>query len=99
MGGAELAGEGFALGVGVHRDYFVRADHPRALGDIQPDSAESENHHIVAGAHFCGVYNRAHAGGDAAADVAGQVKGRVFRILATAISGRTVKLEKVEVPM
>jgi hypothetical protein len=49
--------------------------------------------------HLGGVDHRADAGGDAAADVADLVEGRVVATLASAISGSTVWFAKVEQPM
>src|SRR5690606_38111297 len=67
---AELAGHGFALGVQVHADDLVGAHHLGALDHVQADAAQAEHHHIDAGLDLGGEHHRAHAGGDAAADVA-----------------------------
>jgi hypothetical protein len=75
------------------------ARQPRALNDVEADAAQAEHDDIVAHLHLGGVDHRADAGGDAAADVAALSNGASSRIFATAISGSTVKFEKVEQPM
>jgi FKBP-type peptidyl-prolyl cis-trans isomerase 2 len=54
---------------------------------------------LAPGFDLRGVDHRADAGGHAAADVADLVEGRVLADLRHAISGSTVKFEKVEQPM
>jgi len=55
----------------------VRTDQPEALDHVEADAAEPEHHAIRARLDPGGVDDRTHAGGDAAADVAGLVEGRV----------------------
>src|SRR6266852_5202988 len=43
--------------------------HPRALHDVQADTAEAEDDDAIAGLHLCGVKDRADSGRDAASDV------------------------------
>ncbi len=61
----------------INTNDHVRADHARALHHVQADAAQAEHHHVGARLHFRGVDHRADAGGDAAADVADLVEGRV----------------------
>ena len=85
--------------IDVDPDDAVGAGHARALDDVEPDPAEPEHHDIVAGLDLGGIDHRADPGGHPAADVTGLVERRVGSIFATAISGSTVKFEKVEQPM
>ena len=79
---------------------LVGADQLRALDDVEADAAEAEDDDVGAGLDSGGPDHRADAGGDPAADVADLVERRVgSRTLATAISGITVKFEKVEQPI
>ena len=66
-----------ARGIDVHAHDHVGARHARALNDVQSDAAQPEHHHIGARLDLGGVDHRADAGGDAAADVADLVEGRV----------------------
>ena len=78
MGHAEL-GAPFGLGVvQVHADDLVGADHAGALDHVQTDAAQAEDDDVRPGGHLGGVGHRAHAGGHAAAAVAGLVEGRVL---------------------
>jgi hypothetical protein len=56
---------------------MLGAGHARALEDVEADAAEAEHHHAAARLHLGRVDHRADAGGDAAADVADLVEGRV----------------------
>ena len=72
----------------------------QALDDVEADAAEPEHDGGGADLDLGGVDDRADAGGHAAADVADLVERRVLAMtLASAISGSTVKFEKVEQPM
>ncbi len=99
VGHAEAAAPLLAVGVDVDADDHARPRQPRALEHVEPDAAQPEHDHVVAGLDLGGVDHRADARGDAAADVAAVSNGASSRIFATAISGSTVKLEKVEQPM
>ena len=69
------------LGLGrveVDADDLVGADHARALDHVEADAAEAEHRDVGAGPDLGGVDHRADAGGDAAADVADLVEGRVL---------------------
>ncbi len=78
MGHAELLGQRLAPGVDVDPDDLVGAGEPRALDHVEADAAEPEHHHVGAGFDLRRVDDRADAGGDAAADVADLVEGRVL---------------------
>src|SRR4051812_22690545 len=75
---AEFLGERLARCVEIDTDNHVGAGKPRALDDVQADAAETEYDDIGAGLDLRRVDHRANAGGDAAADVAHLVEGRVF---------------------
>src|SRR3546814_6300153 len=49
-----------------------------ALDDVEPDPAQPEHDDILAGLHPGGVDHRADPGGDAAADIAARLEGRVL---------------------
>ena len=78
MGHAEFLRHFDLAGVQVHADDLVRANHAGALNDIEADAAEAEHHDIRARPDFCGIDDRTEASGDAAADVADLVEGRVL---------------------
>ena len=99
VGHAEPAAPLLARRVDVDADDHVRADQLGALDDVEADAAQAEDDDVGARLDLGGVDHRADAGGDAAADVAAVSNGASSRILATAISGSTVKFEKVEQPM
>ena len=78
VGHAELVGH---LGLGrieVDADDLVGARHPGALDDVETDATEPEHRDIGAGPDLRGVDHGADAGGDAAADIADLVEGRVL---------------------
>jgi len=90
------------LGLGrieVDADDLVGAGQARALNHVEADAAEPEHRHVGARPDLGGPDHRADAGGDPAADVADGLERGVSRTLATAISGSTVWLAKVEQPM
>ena len=64
--------------IDVDADDHVGADHARALDHVEADAAEAEHHDLGARLDLRGVDHRADAGGDAAADVADLVEGRVL---------------------
>jgi hypothetical protein len=100
MGHAEALAPGLLVVVDVDADDHVGAGKLQALDDVEADAAEAEDDGGRADLDLGGVDDRADAGRDAAADVADLVEGRVLALtLATAISGSTVKFEKVEQPM
>src|SRR6266545_7723858 len=74
---AELAGQRLAPRIQVDADDHVGADHARTLHDVEADAAQPEDDDVGAGLHLGGVNDRADAGGDAAADIADLVEGRV----------------------
>ncbi|MNX11790.1 hypothetical protein D3C86_415560 [compost metagenome] len=75
---AELARDGLACRVDVHTDYFIGADHLGCLDHIQADAAQAEHDDIRARLDLGRKQHGAHAGGDAAADVANLVERRIF---------------------
>src|SRR5690606_4711607 len=75
---AELLGELFALRVDVDADNHVRADHARALNDVQADAAQAKDHDFRAGLNLGGIDHGTDTGRDAAADVADLVEWRVL---------------------
>ena len=75
---AEFARHGLFGGVDVNADDLIGAHHPRALNDIQPNAAQAKDNHISARPDLGRIDHGADAGGDAAADVANFVEGRVF---------------------
>ena len=78
MGHAEAVAP-FLLGfVQIDADDHAGADQSQALDDIEADAAEAEDDAIAARFHLGGVDDRADAGGDAAADIADLVEGRVL---------------------
>ena len=75
---AELLGHGALGGIDVDADDLVGAHHLRALDHVQADAAQAEHDDVGARLDLGGVDHRADAGGDAAADVADLVEGRVL---------------------
>ena len=75
------------------------AGHPCALDDVQADAAQPEDDYVAAGLDLRRVEDGADAGGDAAADVADLVEGRIVADLRDRDLGSTVKLANVEHPM
>src|SRR5262249_54945156 len=78
VGHAELAAPLLLAVIDIDADDLARADHPRALDDVEPDAAEAEHDNVGAGGDLGRVDHRANAGGHAAADVAALVEGRVL---------------------
>jgi hypothetical protein len=64
--------------VDVDADDHVGAREPQSLDDVEADAAQPEHHAFGARLHLGGVEDGADAGGDAAADVADLVEGRVL---------------------
>ena len=58
---AELPAEGLARRVDVDTDDHVRADHPRALDDVEADAAEAEDDDVGARLHLRRVDDGADA--------------------------------------
>ena len=75
---AELAAPFFLGVVDVDADDHVSARHARALDHVEADTAKAENNDIFTHLNLGRVDDRADTGGDAAADIAGFVKRRVF---------------------
>src|SRR5882672_1651142 len=75
---AELRAERLALRIEIDADDPVCAGEARALDDVQADAAQPEHHDVRAGLDLGGVDHRADAGGDAAADVADLLEGRIL---------------------
>ena len=75
---AEFSAKGLAVRVEVNPDNLVGPDQSGALNHVQSDPAESEDHNVRAGFDFCRVDYGADPRGDATADVAHLVEGRVF---------------------
>ena len=78
VGEAEAARDALARGVEVDADDRVGAGQPRALHDVEADAAQAEDDDVGAGLDLGREDDRADAGGDAAADVADLVEGRVL---------------------
>jgi hypothetical protein len=78
VGHAELAAPLLALGIDVDADDHPGAHHPQALDNVEADAAQAEDDAVGARLHIGRVDHRAHAGGDAAAHVAGAVEWRVL---------------------
>src|SRR5260221_7244534 len=78
VGHSELAAPIFTGGVDVDADDDDSADQPRALDDVETNSAEPEHDHARAWLDLRGLDHRADPGGDAAADVAGRLERRVL---------------------
>src|SRR6266550_4415767 len=75
---AKTAAPFFLAVVNVNSNDFVGAHHPRALNDIEPDTAKAEHDHVGARRYLGGVYHGTHARRHAAADIATFVEGCVF---------------------
>src|SRR5216683_1794497 len=75
---AEALGERLAAGIDVDADDHVGAGEAGALDDVEADAAEAEDDDIGARLDLGGVDDGADAGGDAAADIADLVEGRVL---------------------
>src|SRR5439155_15219673 len=78
MGQPEFSRERLPLRIEIDPDDHVGTDHPATLDHVQPDPAEAEDHDVGARLDPGGIDHGADAGGDAAADVADLVKGRVL---------------------
>ena len=78
VGHAELAAQSFPVRVEIDADDHVGAHHPCALHDVETNAAEAEHGDGGAWTHLGGVDHRTDAGGDAAADVADLLHGRVL---------------------
>src|SRR5260221_7629824 len=77
VGHAELAPERLARGIQVDADDPTRPPNPRAWTHVQADAAQPEHRDVRAGLDLRGEEHGAHAGGDAATDVARGLEGRV----------------------
>ncbi len=78
VGHAELLRHCHLAGVEIDTDDLVRAHHARALNDIEADTTQTEYHDIRAGPDLARIDHGTDAGGDATADVADLVEGRVL---------------------
>jgi hypothetical protein len=74
---AEALAPFLARGIDVDADDHVGTGESQALDHVEPDAAEPEHDGLGAFLDLGGVDHRADAGGDAAADVADLVEGRV----------------------
>src|SRR6266851_2895703 len=78
MGHAEFFSDRLARGIEVDSNDHTGAGQPRALHDIQADSAQAKHRNAVACLHLRRVKHRADSGRDAASDVANLVERRVL---------------------
>src|SRR5690606_20969071 len=78
IGHAELPGQGYLGGVQVDADDAGGPHHFRPLNHIEADAAEAKYRHGGTGLHLHGEGDGPDPGGDAAADVADLVEGRVL---------------------
>src|ERR1700760_1483232 len=74
---AEFSAPFFPGVIDIDADNLARANHSRALDDVETDAAEAEDHDVGSRRDFRGVDHRADGGGDAAADVTALVERRV----------------------
>src|SRR4051812_17644004 len=74
---AELACQRLPGRIEIDANNHIRAGHPGALHDVEPDAAKAEHHHIRSWFHFRRIDHGADPGGHAAADVADLVERRV----------------------
>jgi len=77
MGHAEAPAPGLAVIVEIDAHDHAGTGKPQALDHVEANAAQSEDHAVGTHLHLGGVDHRAHAGGDAAADIADLVEGRV----------------------
>src|SRR5450759_3769093 len=69
----------FFLGtIEVNSDDFVGAHHPRALDDVEPDTAKPEHDHVCARRDLGGVHHRADTRRHTAAAIATLIERRVL---------------------
>src|SRR5258708_34691684 len=73
----EFLGDRLSRRIEIDAHDHRRARHPRALHDVQADTAEAEDDDAIAGLYPCSVEDSTDSGGDAASDVTNFFERRV----------------------